>query len=49
MAKVKLAGSKKGKPTPAADIKAAVPCLILIFGGLIFVLLILYFSMQSVK
>jgi hypothetical protein len=48
MAKVKLAGSKKAKPsTAAADLKGALPCLFLVLMGILILMVIFYYSLQS--
>ncbi|MBV8820458.1 MAG: hypothetical protein JO022_19015 [Acidobacteriaceae bacterium] len=47
MAKVKLAGSKKAKPSRAEDIKGALPCLFLVLMAIVVLMVIFYYSLQS--
>lgn len=47
MAKVKLAGPKKTKPGKAADIRGALPCLVIVVGGFAVIMLIFYLSLQT--
>jgi len=47
MAKYKLAEQNKSKATNAKSMKGAVPCLVLIIGGIAILCLMFYLSLQS--
>ena len=47
MAKYKLAGANKTKTGAAKSMKGAVPCLVLIVGGIALLCLMFYLSLQS--
>jgi hypothetical protein len=47
MAKIKLAGKKSGKTNDLSNYRGAIPCLIVVLGGMILVFLLLFASLQS--
>ena len=47
MGKYKAAGSAKSKATTAKSVRSAIPCLVLIVGGIAALCFMFYLSLQS--